>query len=489
MSITASALDSALSTAPRQLFIDGSWVPASGGRTFDVVDPGTGEVLCTVADASPADGRRALEAAAAAQAGFAALTPRARQGILHRTLALLEERKEVLARILTSESGKPLHESRAELASVAEWIQHFAEEAVRVHGSYQENPSSGGRMIVTKQPIGTSILITPWNFPLSQAVRKLAPAIAAGCACVVKPAKETPLAVLAFAALLAEAGIPDGVINVVTTSESNAVMEPLIRSGLARKLSFTGSTQVGVRLLEQAAQEVLSCSMELGGNAPFIVFEDADLDIAVDSLVLNKMWNCGQTCTSANRVFVHSSLLDRFETQLAERLAAFVQGHGLDDGVTLGPLVNARQVAHVQAMVDDAVARGARIVLGGQASDRPGFFYPPTVLRDVPASAELMREEVFGPVIALIRFDDEDDAVRRANDTAYGLVSYVFTEDLRRAVRVSEAMESGNVGLNRGTVAYAAAPFGGIKKSGLGREGGTEGIEEFLETKFVALQL
>ncbi|WP_369046574.1 NAD-dependent succinate-semialdehyde dehydrogenase [Sinomonas sp. P10A9] len=489
MTVTASVRPEVLPAAPKDLFIDGVWTKAAEGRTFRVLDPGTGEVLCTVADASPADGRRALEAAVAAQSAFAALTPRERQQILHRALALVAERREDLATILTLESGKPLHESRAELTSVAEWIQHFAEEAVRVHGSFQENPGVNGRMIVTKQPIGPSILITPWNFPLSQAVRKLAPAIAAGCTSVVKPAKETPLAVLAFVKLLADAGVPPGAVNAVTTSESNAVMEPLIRSGLARKLSFTGSTPVGVRLLEQAAEQVLSCSMELGGNAPFIVFEDADLDVAVDSLMVNKMWNCGQTCTSANRVFVHATLMDEFERRVTERLAPMVQGHGMDDGVTLGPLVNERQVRHVQAMVDDAVGHGARLVMGGHRLDRPGTFYPPTVLRDVPASAELMREEVFGPVVALIPFEEETDVVQRANDTDYGLVSYVFTESLRRAVRVAEALESGNVGLNRGTVAYAAAPFGGTKRSGLGREGATEGIEEFLETKFVALQL
>nr|WP_221246960.1 NAD-dependent succinate-semialdehyde dehydrogenase [Gordonia humi] len=474
---------------PTQLCIGGLWQPAADDRTFDVVDPGSGEIVCAVADASPADGRRALDAAVAAQAGFAALLPRDRQRILLRALALLDERRDDLARVLTVESGKPLAESLAELTSVAEWIQHFAEEAVRVHGSYQQNPGVDGRMIVTRAPIGPSVLITPWNFPLSQAVRKLAPAIAAGCTAVVKPAKETPLAVLAFVAILLDAGLPAGVVNVVTTSESNAVMEPLIRSGLARKLSFTGSTSVGVKLLEQAAQEVVNCSMELGGNAPFIVFDDADLDVAVDSLLINKMWNCGQTCTSANRIFVHSTLVDEFESRVLTRVTALVQGHGLDPAVTLGPLVNEKQVSHVQAMVDDAVARGARLVTGGHRIDRPGTFYPPTILRDIPSTAELMREEVFGPVIALIPFDDEADVIARANDTYYGLVSYVFTEDLRRAVRVSEALESGNVGLNRGTVAYAAAPFGGTKKSGLGREGSTEGIEEFLETKFVALQL
>jgi succinate-semialdehyde dehydrogenase/glutarate-semialdehyde dehydrogenase len=481
--------DTALSMVHKDLLIGGHWVPAEGGRTLDVFDPASGQVLCAVADASPADGWRALEAAVAAQPGFARTTPRARSKMLTRALELLQERSEQIAAIMSLEAGKPLAEARAEIASAGDFIQHFAEEAVRTEGNYQVNPVSGGRMIVTRQPIGTAILITPWNFPLSQAARKLAPSIAAGCTSVVKPAKETPLTLLAFAEVLKDAGVPDGVVNVVTTSDSNGVMEPLIRSGLARKLSFTGSTPVGVKLLEQAAEQVLSTSMELGGNAPFIVFEDADLTIAMDSLIMNKMWNAGQTCTSANRIYVHSSIIDRFQEKLVERMSDFVQGRGTDSGVNLGPLINARQLAAVDAMVKDAVDVGAKLVLGGSPLPGAGFFYPPTILRDVPEAAALNREEIFGPVAALIPFDTEEEVVRRANDTDYGLVSYLFTEDLRRAIRVAEDLESGNVGLNRGTVAYAAAPFGGIKKSGLGREGAKEGIEEFLETKFIALQL
>ncbi|WAH96324.1 NAD-dependent succinate-semialdehyde dehydrogenase [Arthrobacter sp. MMS18-M83] len=490
MTVSPTSIDEmVISLVPKDLLIDGRWMTADGDRTFDVIDPSTGEVLCAVADASPADGRRALEAAVAAQATFARTTPRSRAQLLKNALALLQERTEQIAAIMSLEAGKPLAEARAEIASAGDFILHFAEEAVRIEGNYQENPVSGGRMIVTRQPIGTAILITPWNFPLSQAARKLAPAIAAGCTSVVKPAKETPLTLLAFAEVLKDAGVPDGVVNVVTTSDSNGVMEPLIRSGLARKLSFTGSTPVGVKLLEQAAEQVLSSSMELGGNAPFIVFEDADLDVAIDSLILNKMWNAGQTCTSANRIYVHASVIDRFQVMLTERMSGYAQGRGVDDGVTLGPLINAKQLASVHAMVTDALDAGAKLVLGGAPLDRPGFFYPPTILRDVPADAALNREEIFGPVAALIPFETEEDVVKRANDTDYGLVSYIFTEDLRRAVRVSEAMDSGNVGLNRGTVAYAAAPFGGVKKSGLGREGGKDGIEEFLETKFIALQL
>ncbi|MFB9073396.1 NAD-dependent succinate-semialdehyde dehydrogenase [Citricoccus parietis] len=478
-----------VSSTPRDLFIAGQWVPAAGRKTFDVSDPATEKVFTQVADASPEDGRRALDAAVAAQADFAATTPAFRAGVLRRVAEILRRDMEKNIRILAWEAGKPLAQGRAEINSGIDFIEHFAEEAVRTEGNYQMNPVSGGRMIVVKQPIGPSILITPWNFPFSQAARKLAPAIAAGCTVVVKPAKETPLILLAFARAFQEAGVPDGVVNVVTTSDSNGVMEPLIRSGDARKLSFTGSTPVGVKLLEQAAEQVLSASMELGGNAPFIVFDDADLQVAIDSLMLNKMWNTGQTCTAANRIFVHSSIIDEFQSRLVERMKSYVQGRGFDEGVNLGPLINAKQLASVEAMVKDAVGKGAALVLGGERLNREGFFYKPTVLRDVPAEAELNREEVFGPVAPLISFETEVEVVAKANDTHYGLVSYVFTEDLRRAVRVSEALEAGNVGLNRGTVAYAAAPFGGVKKSGLGREGSKEGLDEFMETKFIALQM
>jgi succinate-semialdehyde dehydrogenase / glutarate-semialdehyde dehydrogenase len=478
-----------IESAKSQLFIGGQWVPATGGKVFDVFDPATEEAFIQVADASIEDGRRALDAAVAAQPEFAATTPRFRADILRRVAAILRRDMEENIRLLSMEAGKPLAEGRAEINSGIDFIEHFAEEAVRTEGNYQMNPVSGGRMIVVKQPIGTSILITPWNFPFSQAARKLAPAIAAGCTVVVKPAKETPLILLAFADAFQEAGLPDGVINVVTTSDSNGVMEPLIRSGDARKLSFTGSTPVGVKLLEQAAEQVLSSSMELGGNAPFIVFEDADLQVAIDSLMMNKMWNTGQTCTSANRIYVHSSIIDEFQGMLVNGLSSYVQGRGQDEGVNLGPLINAKQLAWVEAMVQDAVSKGAKLVTGGERLDRPGYFYKPTVLRDVPEDAELNREEIFGPVVPLIAFETEAEVVAKANDTHYGLVSYLFTEDLRRAIRVAEALEAGNVGLNRGTVAYAAAPFGGVKKSGLGREGAKEGLDEFLETKFIALQL
>ncbi|GGL11897.1 NAD-dependent succinate-semialdehyde dehydrogenase [Nocardia jinanensis] len=482
-------IEAILATTPTNLLIDGRWVPASSGSTFTVYDPATEQPLVDIADAAPADGRRALEAAVAAQSAFAASTPGSRAEILRGVARIVRERMEVFATILSMEAGKPLVESRAEINSGLDFIEHFAEEAVRTEGNYQVNPVSGGRMIVVKQPIGPCILITPWNFPFSQAARKLAPAVAAGCTVVIKPAAETPLVLMAFAQAFLDAGLPAGVVNVVTTSSANAVMQPLIQSGLARKLSFTGSTPVGVELLKQAADHVLNVAMELGGNAPFIVFDDADLDIAIDALMINKMWNCGQTCTSANRIYVHSSVIDRFQRLLIERMSGYVPGHWRDDGVNLGPLINRKQLDAVSAIVADAVAKGAELVLGGARPDGPGYFYRPTVLRDVPSDALLNSEEIFGPVAALMAFDTEDEVVRRANDTEYGLVAYVFTENLRRAVRVSEALEAGNVGLNRGTVAYAAAPFGGVKKSGLGREGGSEGLDEFLETKFIALQL
>ncbi|MBT2535447.1 NAD-dependent succinate-semialdehyde dehydrogenase [Arthrobacter sp. ISL-69] len=479
----------ALAAVPKELLIGGEWRPAADGSSFDVVDPATGEPLCQVADASVADGLAAIEAAVAAQASFAATTPRQRAQMLRRTWELLGERKEDLAVLMTLEAGKPVDESRMEIELAREFVLHFAEEAVRISGNYQENPNGGGRMLVTRQPVGPTILITPWNFPMSMGCRKVAPAIAAGCTVVVKPAKETPLTMLALAEIFREAGVPAGAVNVVTTSSSSAVIEPMIASGKARKLSFTGSTGVGKKLMVQAAEQVMKTSMELGGNAPFIVFEDADLENALNGLMLTKMRNAGETCTAANRVFVHSSRIDDFSARLAERMAGFTMGHGLDDGVTLGPLINARQQQSVDSLVQDAVERGAEVVVGGHKVDRPGFFFEPTVLKNVPAGARILKEEIFGPVAPLVPFDTEDEVVALANDTEYGLVSYIFTENLRRAIRVAEAMESGMVGLNQGSVSNAAAPFGGTKHSGLGREGGPQGIDEFLETKFIAMQL
>ncbi|MEU7854259.1 NAD-dependent succinate-semialdehyde dehydrogenase [Nonomuraea sp. NPDC049141] len=480
---------SVVEAAPKQLFINGKWTDASSGATFDVLDPSTGKVLCAVADASPEDGMAALEAAAAAQTAFAATPPRARADMLMRAFHLLHERIDALALLMTLEMGKPLAESRGEIAYAAEFFRHFAEEAVRVNGGYQVAPAGGARFLVTKQPVGPSLLITPWNFPMAMGTRKIGPAIAAGCTSVIKPAAQTPLSMLALAEILAEAGVPEGVVNVVTTDNAGAVMEPLIRSGVARKLSFTGSTAVGRRLLEQCADKVLRTSMELGGNAAFIVFPDADLDAAVDGAIAAKMRNSGEACTAANRMYVHTDVIDAFGTKLAEKMAALPVGRGVDDGVRVGPLIDAAAQRKVQQLVTDAVERGAKVLTGGETGNEPGFFYPPTVLTGVPESARMRHEEIFGPVAPLTPFTSEEEVVAAANDTEYGLVNYLFTNDLSRALRVAEALETGMVGINQGVVSNPAAPFGGVKASGLGREGGPTGIEEFLETKYIGIAL
>ncbi|MFD1538367.1 NAD-dependent succinate-semialdehyde dehydrogenase [Nonomuraea guangzhouensis] len=480
---------SVVEAAPKQLFINGKWTDASSGATFDVLDPSTGKVLCAVSDASPEDGMAALEAAAAAQTAFAATAPRARADMLMRAFHLLHERIDTLALLMTLEMGKPLAESRGEIAYAAEFFRHFAEEAVRVNGGYQVAPAGGARFLVTKQPVGPSLLITPWNFPMAMGTRKIGPAIAAGCTSVIKPAAQTPLSMLALAEILAEAGVPEGVVNVVTTDNAGAVMEPLIRSGVARKLSFTGSTAVGRRLLEQCADKVLRTSMELGGNAAFIVFPDADLDAAVDGAIAAKMRNSGEACTAANRMYVHTDVIDAFGTKLAEKMAALPVGRGVDDGVRVGPLIDAAAQRKVQQLVTDAVERGAKVLTGGETGNEPGFFYPPTVLTGVPESARMRHEEIFGPVAPLTPFSTEEEVVAAANDTEYGLVNYLYTNDLTRALRVAEALETGMVGINQGVVSNPAAPFGGVKASGLGREGGPTGIEEFLETKYIGIAL
>ena len=480
---------SVVEAASKQLFINGKWTDASSGATFDVLDPSTGKVLCAVSDASPEDGMAALEAAAAAQAAFAATAPRARADMLMRAFHLLHERIDSLALLMTLEMGKPLAESRGEIAYAAEFFRHFAEEAVRVNGGYQVAPAGGARFLVTRQPVGPSLLITPWNFPMAMGTRKIGPAIAAGCTSVIKPAAQTPLSMLALAEILAEAGVPEGVVNVVTTDNAGAVMEPLIRSGVARKLSFTGSTAVGRRLLEQCADKVLRTSMELGGNTAFIVFPDADLDAAVDGAIAAKIRNSGEACTAANRMYVHADVIDAFGAKLAEKMAALPVGRGVDDGVRVGPLIDAAAQRKVQRLVTDAVERGATVLTGGQILDQPGFFYPPTVLTGVPEVARMRHEEIFGPVAPLTPFSTEDEVVTAANDTEYGLVNYLYTNDLSRALRVAEALETGMVGINQGVVSNPAAPFGGVKASGLGREGGPTGIDEFLETKYIGIAL
>jgi succinate-semialdehyde dehydrogenase/glutarate-semialdehyde dehydrogenase len=474
---------------PTKLFIGGEWRSAEGGKTLEVEDPSTGTTLCDVADASPADGVAALDAAVAAQADWARTAPRERGEILRRTYELMTERADELALLMTLEMGKPVAESKTEIAYASEFFRWFAEEAVRIDGGYQVAPNGNGRFLVMRQPVGPCLLITPWNFPAAMGARKIGPAVAAGCTMVIKPAAQTPLSMLMLAELMAEAGLPPGVLNVITTSDSGGVMEPLIRDGRARKLSFTGSTAVGRKLIEQAADKVLRTSMELGGNAPLIVFGDADLDKAVEGAMLAKMRNGGEACTAANRMYVHSSVLDEFASRLTERMSALTVGRGVDDGVDVGPLIDAKQRDKVAELVDDAVAKGARVLTGAKVADGKGYFYPPTVLTDVPAGARAQREEIFGPVAPLTPFDDEDEVVRMANDTEFGLVSYLFTSDLNRALRVSEKLETGMIGLNQGIVSNPAAPFGGVKQSGIGREGGTVGIDEYLEFKYVAVAL
>jgi len=473
----------------KRLFIDGRWVDAAGGRTSDVLDPSSGATLCAVADASPQDGRAALEAAAVAQPGFAATAPRERADILTRAFGLLHERIDDLALLMTLEMGKPLAEARGEIAYAAEFFRHSAGEAERIDGGYQTAPAGGSRFLVARQPVGPCLLITPWNFPMAMGTRKLGPAIAAGCTSVIKPAPQTPLSMLALMDILTEAGLPAGAVNCVTTTDAGAVLEPMIRSGLARKLSFTGSTQVGRLLLEQCAEKILRTSMELGGNAPLLVFADADLEEAVEGAVAAKMRNMGEACTAANRIYVHSSIIDEFGRMLAERLAALPVGRGTEDGVKVGPLIDDAALRKVQTLVDDAVARGATVLTGGSAPGGAGFFYPPTVLTGVARDAQMSAQEIFGPVAPLTAFETEEEAVAAANDTEYGLVSYVFTNDLRRALRVAEALETGMVGLNQGVVSNPAAPFGGVKASGLGREGGSVGIDEFLETKYIGIKM
>ena len=474
-----------LAAVPKQLLIGGQWVDSTSGRSIDVHDPSTGTVIATIADASPADGLLALDAASAAQREWGATAPRERGEILRSAFDLLQERADEFALLMTLEMGKPLAEARGEVTYGGEFLRWFSEEAVRISGRYGSNPEGTGRMIVTHVPVGPSFLITPWNFPLAMATRKISPALAAGCTAIIKPAELTPLTTLYFAALLQEVGLPDGVLGVITTSTSAAVSEPIIADSRLRKLSFTGSTGVGRTLLKQASENVLRTSMELGGNAPFLVFEDADLDKAVDGAMLAKFRNIGQACTAANRFIVHESVADEFASRLTARVKELSIGRGTDDGVTIGPLINDKAVDKADSLVQDAITRGATLLTGGSRVDGEGSFYEPTVLNRVLGDSEILREEIFGPVVSIVPFTDEADAVAKANDTEYGLVAYVFTQDFARGQRLIESLETGMLGLNVGVVSNAAAPFGGVKQSGVGREGGLEGITEYLETKYV----
>ncbi|WP_374007872.1 NAD-dependent succinate-semialdehyde dehydrogenase [Leifsonia sp. LS-T14] len=472
-----------LERVPDGLYIAGEWTAGAAG-TFPVFDPATGNRIKEIADASPEDGIRALDAAVAAAADWAATPARVRGEILRRAFDLLQERRDEFALLMTLEMGKPLAEASGEVTYGGEFLRWFSEEAVRISGRYGANPEGTGRMIVSQHPVGPCFLITPWNFPLAMATRKIAPALAAGCTVVIKPAELTPLTTLYFAKLLEDAGLPGGVLNVVTTTTSGKVSAPIIADPRLRKLSFTGLTEVGRKLLQQASQNVLRTSMELGGNAPFVVFDDADLDRAVDGAMVAKFRNIGEACTAANRFIVHEAVADEFAKRVTERVNGLKVGRGTEEGVAIGPLINEDAVEKVSQLLQDAVTRGATVLTGGSRVEGTGTFFEPTVVTDVRPGSEILRQEIFGPVLSIIRFSDEDEAVRLANDTEYGLVSYVFTRDLARGQRMIDRLETGMMGLNVGVVSNAAAPFGGVKQSGLGREGGAEGIHEYLNTKY-----
>lgn len=469
------------------LYINGKWEASSSGATIEVRDPATSEVIKTIADATVEDAVRALDAAVEVQESWANTAPRVRGEILRRAFDLLMERKEEFALLMTLEMGKPITEARGEVAYGGEFLRWFSEEAVRISGRYGVNPEGTGNIVVSQQPVGPCYFITPWNFPLAMATRKIAPALAVGCTVVIKPAGLTPLTTMFFAQLLEEAGLPKGVVNVITTTKSGGVSSALLSDPRLRKLSFTGSTPVGVRLLEQAAQGVLRTSMELGGNAPFVVFEDADLDAAVDGAMVAKFRNIGQACTAANRFIVHESVADEFARRVTDRVKAMKIGRGTAEDVNIGPLIDDAAVETSARLVADAVDTGASILTGGKSVDGVGSFYEPTVIDHLSPQSAILREEIFGPVLGIIRFSTEAEAVELANNTEYGLMSYVFTESLDRGHRMIEKLQTGMMGLNTGLVSNAAAPFGGVKQSGLGREGGAEGIHEFLSTKYTLI--
>ncbi|WP_032376571.1 NAD-dependent succinate-semialdehyde dehydrogenase [Rhodococcoides fascians] len=477
-----------ISSLPTDLWLGGAQTPSASGSRFAVLNPATGEELTTVADATAGDGITALDLAVAAQGAWAATPARERAEILRRAFDLLQARAADFALLMTLEMGKSLAESRGEVNYGGEFLRWFSEEAVRIGGRFTPAPAGNGRILVTKMPVGPVLAITPWNFPLAMGTRKIGPALAAGCTVIVKPAEDTPLTMLLLGQVFADAGLPDGVLSILPASDAAAVTGPLMDDPRLRKVTFTGSTGVGKLLVRNAADRLLRTSMELGGNAPFIVFDDADIDAAVDGAMLAKMRNGGEACTAANRLYVANSVREEFTAKLTARIEALTVGAGDREGTDIGPLINDKQRGTVTALVDDAVAKGARVRTGGTAPDGPGFFYTPTVLDSIPADANLLQDEIFGPVAAIIGFDTEDEAVAAANDTRYGLVAYFFTENLDRALRVSAALDTGMIGVNRGAISDAAAPFGGVKESGFGREGGSEGIEEYLETKYIALR-
>lgn len=473
---------------PTRLYIGGEWRDASDGGTFEVVNPATGEVLAQVASATEQDADAALDAAEAAFAGWAARKPRERAEILRKAFELIMERKEAFARLISMENGKALPDSRAEVAYAAEFFRWNAEEAVRVLGEVSMAPASGARILVGRKPAGISVLVTPWNYPAAMGTRKIAPALAAGCPVVIKPASDTPLTMLALMPVLEAAGVPKGLVNVLPSRRSGTIVDRMLHDRRVRVVSFTGSTEVGRKLLHSAADCIVNPAMELGGNAPFVVLEDADIDQAVEGALVAKMRNLGSACTAANRFYVHESVHDRFVEQFAARMAALKVGDPLEEGNEIGSLVNEDTFRKVCAFVEDAVAKGARVVTGGRPLERKGFFYPPTVLVDVPDTAACLCDEIFGPVAAIQKFSDEEDMIRRCNDTEYGLIAYVFTRDLKRGLAISERLDFGMIGLNRGLASDPAAPFGGMKQSGIGREGSREGVLEFLETQYVSVE-
>jgi succinate-semialdehyde dehydrogenase / glutarate-semialdehyde dehydrogenase len=481
-------IDALLEGVPTDLFLNGAFVGSSDGGRFDVLDPSTGQLIATVADGTVDDAGAAVDAADKAATGWAATPPRERSIILRHAFELMTERADDLALLISAENGKALADSRGEVNYAAEFFRWYSEEAVRAYGELMTAPSGTNRILVVRQPVGISVLVTPWNFPAAMATRKIGPALAAGCTVVLKPASDTPLTALALAALLRDAGVPDGVVNVLPARRSGAVVSAMLHDPRVRKLSFTGSTEVGRVLLREAADQVINTSMELGGNAPFIVFDDADLDAALEGAMVAKMRNAGEACTAANRFYVQSGVADEFSRRLGERMSALTIGPGTDPDNQVGPMVNADSVAKVDALVQGAVSAGARVVVGASRIEGPGYYYQPTVLDDVRPGSPILGQEIFGPVAPVVRFADEAEAITMANDTEYGLVSYVYTADLARGLRVSEALESGMVGLNRGLVSDPAAPFGGSKQSGVGREGGHEGLLDYLESKYIAVQ-
>ncbi len=471
---------------PTDLWIGGQWVEAAGKARVDVIDPSTGNKITDVADCDPADALAAVDAADKAAAAWAATTPRARAEILRKCYEKIVENIEWLAWLISLENGKALPDARSEVLYAAEFYRWYAEECCHVLGEVAMAPASGARILVEYQPIGVALLITPWNYPAAMATRKIAPALAAGCTVVLKPATETPLTAFAVAQIMHDAGVPAGVVNVVTTSKASPLSKAVLHDPRVRKMSFTGSTPVGRALLREAADQVISCAMELGGNAPFIVCKDASLNDALDGAMLAKMRNSGEACTAANRFYVHKDLYQGFTDGIVKRMSQIKLGEATDPDSTLGPMVNEKSVAKIAELVDDAVAKGAKLLLGGQRLNRPGYYYPPTVLADVPDNATMMKDEIFGPVVSLQSFDDEAEAIRKANDTEYGLAAYVYTQDIKRGFKICEQVEAGMIALNRGIMSDPAAPFGGVKQSGLGREGSHHGLIEFCEVKYIS---